>query len=166
MGTTPLIIEYEGPFDMDELYQGAFSYLEKLEYKVDEDQYKNKTNELEIAWTGKRNIDPYIRFVINVSFHFWGIKPVEVTIEGKKERKTYARVKIVINGDLITGYEDSLKSGDWSNTPFVRKLKEFFNKRILNKDLIILEDKLFYETVDVQTHIKKILGLESSESAY
>jgi hypothetical protein len=166
MGTTPLLIEYEGPFDMGELYQGAFSYLEKLNYKVDEDQYKNKTNELEIAWTGKRNVDPYVRFVISVSFHFWGIKPVEVTIDGKKEKKTYARFKIEISGEIITGYEDSLKSGDWKNSLFVRKLRDFFNKRILNKDLIILEDQLFYETVDVQTHIKKILNMESSESAY
>lgn len=169
MGTTPLMIEYEGPFDMDALYKKSFDYISKLNYEVNETDYKNKTDELEISWIGKRKLNSYVQLIINVEFHFWNLKDVEYSIDGNpdnKKRMKYGRFQIKIHGDIETGYDDDFKTNIWGSTPFAKKLKTTLDEKILDKELAVINDQLFAETLKIQTFMKKVLGMESSNSAY
>lgn len=169
MSTTPLMIEYEGPFDMDTLYKKSFDYISKLNYEVNETGYKNKTDELEISWIGKRKLNSYVQLIVEVEFHFWNLKDVEYSTDGNpnnKKRMKYGRFKITLKGDIETGYDDDFKTNVWGSTPFAKKLKTTLDGKILDKELEVINNQLFADTLKIQTFMKKVLGMESSNSAY
>jgi len=162
----PSIIFYEGPYDMEKLYRGIYSFLDARLYKTEEKNYKNKPPELEIALDSKRNVTTYVRYVISTEFHFWGIKEIEMTVGNERKKMKYARIKITLSGEVVTGYDDLFKTGYWQSSYFVLKLRQFIDKWILKKDLDSYEDDLYYEIVALDSFIKETLGMESATSAF
>jgi len=161
-------IKFDGIFDFDELYNAMNKWLTEREYEVKETKYKNKPPELEISWKSDRKITHYVKQNIDVDFHLWNIKEVEVIKENTKKKMIKARVTIEVKPDKEFGYEDYLKrDSDWKSTPFSVKLKEFLNKWVLKRDIeMVYESQVYFDAVHFVDFIKQKLNMKMDKGAF
>jgi hypothetical protein len=161
-------IKFDGIFDFDEVYNAMNDWLTEREYEVKETKYKNKPPELEIAWKTDRKITHYVKQKIDVDFYFWNMKEVEVIKSNTKKKMLKARVRIEVKPDVELGYEDYLKDkSEWESTPFLIKLKEFFNKWVLKRDIDMLyEGQAYYDAVHFVDFIKHKLNMKLDKGVF
>lgn len=144
-----LIIKKVGDFDLDALYSDLHLFFEENSYifheKENTTKVKDKGNELEIRWTGERNVDTYARFIIDVYFYIERLKKV-----GK-----------VYNGDLTIYLNASVEldyKNEWPLKPFGNFLFKVYNGYVIKQKII---DKyygpLYGEITALQDRAKKIL---------
>ncbi len=160
-------VKYVGIFNLEELINSISGWMSSRAYSVKETKFKHKPPKMEAAWSGSRKVNTYVKEKLEVSFYAENLQKVEV-LKGK-ERKLMdkARLIIVITADLETGYADYLDRQHWSQNTFLIKLKDFFNKWVLNKDLkLIYEDEVYYDGLHLSNFIKTKLNMTLDQGEF
>lgn len=165
--TEKLIIRYEGVFDFDKLYLAMVEWLKRRKYAFYETTYKHSGlepggAEQEIEWVAERDVTPYYKYTINVAWHLWDVKDVEVVEHGQKKKLTKAKLQITFQGAVDIDYKKR-----WEKSSFLMFLRDLFFKYIIRKEIEgIWYDTLYYRLVRFHTMVRDLLAMEAQSHAY
>lgn len=160
-------IKYDGLFDWEGLYRLIYRWFIDRGYYFEEPSIKHKVptqagEEKEYLITGHRKVNEYVKVWINVFFHFYEMREVEVIKEGKKKKLVKSRFSCEINGKVETDYQKK-----WESSVFLIHLKNFMDKLILKRDMdTIWSDRHYYIIYKLQTEIRQFLDMQAKEHAY
>jgi len=159
-------LRYRGIFDIDGLFKLIRGWFDEREYDFFEDRYKHKNQalgyEIEMDYTGTREINEFVQNKITVYIHIWDYNEVEVVQDGKKKIMGRGRMLINFKAALILDYDDR-----WQNTRFQRALREFYITYVIRHEISdIWGDKLFYNCNKLQQSVKRFLGMQSESDVY
>jgi len=166
----PLLLKYDGLFDLDNLYRLIQEWIVNQEFYFEEKTVKHKVPspagaEKDYDFHGWRNINEYAKFYIRVYIKIYNLKYIEVIKEGKKKKLTKAQLKIYIKGELELDYKNRFEKNK-----FLIALKKFYNKYILKEGEGIIGgvwwDQLYYHIYKLHAVIKEYLDMESKGNAY
>jgi len=159
------VLKYKGIFDINGLYKFMSGWLINEGFEFYERKYKHKPPEIELNWEAEKKITGYVKYVITVDFHFYGVKDVEVIKNGEKKKMQDARVIITFSGKVQTDYPDDYGGTNWDETSFLRKMQRFFNTYIIRQDIDFKHvDPLYYYILKFYDDVKAYLGMEGSGS--
>lgn len=160
------MIKYRGIFDCEGLFRKIYDWLLHQDYEVYEKKYKHKVPdprgaEDEITLSGWRRVNGYVKFKLDVDFHLWDMKYVDVIRNGIKKKLVQARIKILLHPTVELDY-----SNRFSGNKFLVGLQDFYNKYIIRGDIQnVWEDELWYRTLKLHRVIKDFLDMETRTNA-
>jgi len=160
-------LKINGIFDFETVYRAMHGWFVEQKYYFEEKLYKHKVPspagaEEHIRWEGWRKITDYVKFNIQIYIIMWDMKEIEVIKNGEKKKLTKARMKIEFNGDVETDYQDA-----FGKTPFLVKLREFYNEFVMKKRIdTIYTDQLYYMILKLYTVAKEQLEFETRANMY
>ena len=159
---SPIILKYEGIFDLDGLYKRIIQFFEEMNYEIHEDTYKGKKDELEVAVKPELKMTEYVKYTPAIKIHIMDMKEIEVVKEGKKVKLTQGRARFELKLSMKFDY-----SGRFKGHPWAGKLKNFYDKFIFKKEReAYWEDQLYYHLYKLQTIIKEYMDMETKTNAY
>ena len=111
-----LMLQYEGLFELRELYMMVDKWLRQKGY----DKFEKRNHEhvlkegkyIEIELEPWKKITDYAKIVINLYFHCYNVKEVIVKKDGQDVKMNQGKIKIKFVGFLVTDYEDK-----WEGKP-------------------------------------------------
>ena len=92
LGAT-LKVRYKGVFDFAGLMKLIRDWLEERQFTYHETRYKDKIdtalgNELEIDVMGKKKVTEYYEYFVDVAYHLWETRDVQVVENGKQVKRS------------------------------------------------------------------------------
>src|SRR3989338_7331815 len=135
--TDELKVKQKAIFRLDELYKSLTFWFKNYEYALD-----------------KKEVNEYIRFVIEMDFLIVGVEDVEIEQDGLKSKANKGEIEMKINAYLLKDYEDN-----WSKNAFMTFLRETYDKFIIRSRIESYEDDLYSETYKFVNEIKAFLEL-------
>jgi hypothetical protein len=162
--TPAVYIRYKGVWDMQDLYLSMVDFFRKRKYKFHEKIYKHKSPspygvERQYIWSAEKREDQYMFFNIDIYFHTYDAHDVQVKMkDGTSKTMTKGRIWMEFKGHMAFDWEKR-----WENTPFFKKLRNFYNKYVIKKRMEqIWWDQLYYREIH-QRHalVKQKLKMES-----
>lgn len=158
----PIILHYDGIFDLEALYRNCKQFFVERAYRFEEGGYKKKATEEEISWKPVKKVSDYIQYEVSVKMWILEKKDVDVVKEGKKVKLSKAHIRIELSCKAVTDY-----SGRFVGKPYLKKLKEFYEKFIFKKEFdSTWDDQLYYELYKIQTLIKEHLDSDTKSNAF
>ena len=157
-------LQYKGVWDMKDLYEFLASYFSKNKFKFYELRYIHKKPgpygpEVYHVWQGKRDVEEYYRFVIDIFLHLYDTQDIEVTMkDGSKRTFTKGRIWIQFKGKVELDYEKR-----WDESAFFANLKNYYHKYIIWKKILgVYWDNMYYnEFLKLHSLVKERLKVES-----
>lgn len=159
-------IEYKGIFDLEGLYKMIIKWLQDRSYEFHEKIYKHKPGDVgkqqEMKWEAWQKWDEYIRFWFTLHIHVWDMLDVEVVKDNQTIKMIKGRIRIQINGKIDRDYQ-----GRWNKSKNIRRLRDFFDKYVIFKDMSsVWGDLMHYKLVKLQNEIKEYLGMTTPSKAF
>ena len=122
-----LMLQYEGLFELRELYMMVDKWLRQKGY----DKFEKRNHEhvlkegkyIEIELEPWKKITDYAKIVINLYFHCYNVKEVIVKKDGQDVKMNQGKIKIKFVGFLVTDYEDK-----WEGKPIFYFLRAVMDK--------------------------------------
>ncbi len=150
--------QYTGIFNVKELYETMKTWVGDKGYNHKELQnfetVKEKGKEIYIKCEPYREATDYAKFVIRVQLDMKDIQPVEIERDGVRKTMHKGTVTIILDGFLVTDYENK-----WEQKPmyvFIRTLYDkFFFKVHTSKFSAIVKEN----TENLMTTLKSFLNL-------
>lgn len=162
-----LLIKYKGLYDYGGLYKFMRAWLEKNQYWVNEDRYKDKLytafgTEIEPKWSAWRKINEYVKWNVGVEFHLWDAKDVEVVENDVKKTMTTGRMTITLSANVEFDYAGIFaKKGK-----FVEFLGNAY-KKLRHRELEAIYVQGLEDEVNMfQKEIQNYLNMHGKEDAY
>jgi hypothetical protein len=150
--------QYTGVFNVKDLYDTFKTWIADKDYTNKEMQnfeaVKEKGKEIYIKCEPYKEATDYAKFVIRIQFDLRDVVPVEIEKDGVKKAMHKGTAVIILDGYLITDYENR-----WEQKPsyvFIRTLydKFFFKINTSNYSSVIKQD-----TEDLLNTLKSFLNL-------
>lgn len=155
------IVKSTSLFDFKETYKFIFAFLSDYGYDVKEKSYSEKIKpegkEIEIKWDAGKNITDYFKFVVEIDWLIVGMAAVELQKEKIKIKLNRGDIRIRVRGFLERDYERK-----WETTPFLRFIRDVYDKYIIKNRIGELETMIREETDELIAQLKSYLALESS----
>jgi len=146
---TGIRIRYVGAVDIEKLWKDMRKWFNKYNYDFWEKDHTikelDKGTEIVAHWVAEREIDDYVKFVIEVKFTFERLKKVNGKMEG-----TYI---LIFFSYLNLDYRKK-----WQRNRFYKFLFFLYNNYIINRKIQgVYEAKLYDELMDVYELFKNKL---------
>ncbi|HJX50423.1 MAG TPA: hypothetical protein VJ438_03095 [Candidatus Nanoarchaeia archaeon] len=153
-------IKYRGVFSFPDFYQFAYDWLrDETGLLLSEDKYKEKlmgdSKNLEIEWTGRRDMTDYFRFELKVIFRIIGLVNVEVMQDGKKIKTNKAEIEIKIEGSLIRDYKSKFEK-----SAVHKFMRAIYEKSVIAARVEQFEVKIIEDCNEFLSQVKAYLDLE------
>jgi hypothetical protein len=160
--STPERIKYQGIVDFESLYRTMVHWFRSRKYDFYESLYKDKPPELELEWTAKRKLDDFYQYKINIEFHLFDIREVEVIKEGVKKKMIDCRMMIQFDPIVVWDWQDR-----WKGNKFVEMAFKFYTQYVIMRELELkYADPLWYHTYQLHEKVKECLGMETAGNTY
>jgi hypothetical protein len=151
-------IQYEGLFDLSELYKHAHNWLTWRKFDVSEKQYTEKVKaagkEIEIKWEATKYLDEYSAFKIKVRWHGFRINETEV----KRGNETVSLLKGELNV-FITAQLETDRQDYWTNNAFASFMRTFYDRYLYRSAIERLKAELWKVGWDFYNEIKSFMNL-------
>ncbi|MFH0978094.1 MAG: hypothetical protein V1837_02210 [Candidatus Woesearchaeota archaeon] len=160
------ILKFKGICDIEGLFKTIYDWMIHQDYEVHETKYKHKVPdprgaEDEITLKGWRRVNAYVKYWLEVDFHIWDMRTVDVVRNGIKKKLVTLRMKITFTSTVELDY-----SGRFGGSRFLQSLQDFYNKYIIRANIQnIWEDELYYRTLKLHRIIKEFLDMETKTNA-
>jgi hypothetical protein len=156
-------IQYTGFFSFSDFYKFCHEWLtEETGLNISEDKYKEKligdVKNIEIKWTGAREVTDYFKFQVEVKFDISGLKNVEVTQNGKKVKINQGGVKMSVKGILIRDYK-----GKFERSALQKFMRGIYEKWVIHSRIEQFEGKLAGDCNEFLNQAKAYLDLEGKK---
>lgn len=154
-------IKYDGIFSFKDFYKFCYDWLsEETGLFLSEKKYKEKlsgdSKNIEIEWSGFREVSDYFKFEIEVKFNIIGLSNVEATnLDGKKIKTNKGSVELSIKGNLIKD-----PKGKFEKNGFLKFLRGVYEKMIISSRVEQMEGKLIEDCDEFLAQGKAYLDLE------
>ena len=151
-------IQYDGFYDLGELYKHAHDWLEWRKFDIEEKKYKEKLKgdkkDLEIQWSVTRDYDEYSKIELEVKWILIAMAEVEVEKDGKKSKMNKGEINIFVSAYLILDKDDK-----WEATPFWKFLKHFYERYLYKSTIDVLKGEVWKTGWNFYNEIKSFLQL-------
>lgn len=149
-------IKQKSIFDFDDLYLTLHNWFLFYNYTRNEVEYKviDAANRVELRWENKRDIDHYVRLHIHMGLVITGLDKAEVVKDGVKIKMDKGTVEF-----RITAFMEKDYTGDWSKTPFRKKIREMYDKYIIRNRLEQYKKLLATDERNFMHEIRSFLSL-------
>ena len=151
-------IQYEGVFDLSELYKHAHSWLAWRKFDVEEKKYTEKLKaagkEFEIKWEASKNLDEYSKFQLEIRFHLLGINEEQVKKDTHIAKMQKGEINIFVSAHLITDRQDY-----WGQSVTYSFLRGFYDRYIYRSSFERLKGELWKIGWDFFNEMKSFLNL-------
>lgn len=152
-------IKHNGLYDFKQTYRILFEWLVDKGYDLNEKSYKEVlqaggAKEIEVEWEALRKVSDYFRNYIKVRFHPMGMTSVDVEVDGVKQKMNKGAMDIEVECVLLKDYEER-----WSNSPFVKFLRAFYDKYLIRERVEQYEGKLITEMNEFVAQAKAFLAM-------
>jgi hypothetical protein len=151
-------IQYEGLFDIKELYKHAHNWLTWRKFDVSEKQYTEKVKasgkELDIKWEATKFIDEYSAFKIKIRWQIFGMNDVEVKQGAETVKMQKGELNIYITANLETDRQDY-----WAQNAFYSFLRAFYDRYLYRSTIERLKAELWKLGWDYYNELKSFLNL-------
>ncbi len=153
-------VKYNGFFNFSDFYRFCYEWLSEEEgFNISEDKYveklKGDSKDIEVEWTGSKEINDYFKFEIKVKMRILALKKVELIQEGIKVQTNEGGVEVSISGTLVKDYQ-----GKFETTAFNKFLRGIYERWIIANGITAMEDKLSSICDEFLTQAKAYLDLE------
>ncbi len=152
-------IKYNGVVNFGEFYKFCYEWLrDETGLLLSEEKYGEKISgdakNIDIEWTGYRNLTDYFRFEAKIVFKILGLTNVEVTVGTNKVKTNKGSVEVSIKGNLARDY-----NGKFESTAFKKVLRGFYEKFIIAARVEQFQDKLIGDCDEFLGQAKAYLDL-------
>lgn len=151
-------IQYEGLFDLKELYKHAWNWLIWRKFDVAEEQYTEKIKaggkEMKIIWTAQKHIDEYSMFEMKMRWEMMGINDVEVKKNGGTAKMNKGEVNIYVTASLITDRQDY-----WAQRAIYSFMRGFYDRYIYRSTIERLKGEVWKIGWEFFNELKAFLQL-------
>ena len=153
------IIRYKGVFDLNGMIRMMHSYIKHRGYDFYEKTHKAKVPELELEWVCEKKVTGYEMYNIEVNFHFFDLKQIEIEDNGQKRMMTEGRFVISFDGGIDRGYATNWEE---NSDPFKAKLKNFYEKITKREWMVNHAITLVNEVTELRDKTNSYLGMVAS----
>lgn len=153
-------IKYKGFFPFQDFYQFAYDWLrDETGLLLSEDKYKEKLSgdakNIEIEWTGKRDMTDYFRFEAKVFFRIIGLANVETTRDGKKIKINTGEIEMKVEGTLVRDYKSKFEK-----SAIHKFLRAIYEKTVIPARVEQFEMKIIEDCTEFLAQVKAYLDME------
>jgi hypothetical protein len=153
------IVKYSGTFDLNGMLRMMHGFLLNKNFDFYETLHKAKVPELELEWLAEKKVTEYEKWYLELKFHFYDLRQVEVDVQGEKHKMTEGRFTILFSGGTERDYQDSW---DVSSSSTKARLKKFYDM-ITKKEWILKHaSQLIKETTELRDKTTAFLGMIAS----
>ena len=152
-------IKYNGIVDFAEFYKFCYEWLrDETGLLLSEDKYTEKISgdakNIDIEWTGIRNITDYFRLEVKVKFRILGLTNVEVNQGEKKIKTNKGSVEVEVKGNLVRDYE-----GKFEKNAFQKFLRGIYEKTVIHARVEQFQEKIINDCDEFLAQAKAYLDL-------
>ena len=153
-------VKSTGMFSFKDFYKFCYDWLsEETSLDISEDKYKETlsgdSKNIEIEWTGTREITDYFKFEIKAKFRIDNLKNVEINQEGKKVKTNEGAVEVSVKGTLVRDYK-----GKFEANAFYKFLRGIYERWVIPSRIREFETKLLGDCDEFLSQAKAYLDLE------
>ena len=158
----PMYLRYKGVFDMDQLYDFIFKWMQDRKLRTHENRYKHRPDspwgyKHKLRIQGTRKVDGFYSYVIDVEFE--ARDTAEIEIDGKHLYS--GRFQMKFSGAVITDYSKKFEAN-----AFTKILEKILYKMIQREIELVHWDVLHYQVHDFQEEIKGMLNMHTPENYF
>jgi len=151
-------VAHSGLFDFAGFYSFAHSWFREENYGVNEEKYSEKikgnSKDIVIEWKATKNLSDYFKIEQNITFEIRKLTDVEVEIDGEKKKMNRGEVEVTIKGVLVRDPDSK-----WESTPWLRFLRDVYNKYIIPSRVESMELKVKGDVQTFKDELKAYLDL-------
>ncbi len=152
-------MKYEGIYNLKEFYRFCYDWLkDETGLLLMEDKYKEKIKgegkDVEIVWTGIREVTDYFKFEVKVEFRILGLTEVEITQNGKKVKTNKGSVEVGVKGSVCRDYK-----GKFEKNAFQKFLRGIYEKSVIPSRIEHFHELLIEDCDEFLSQAKAYLDL-------
>jgi hypothetical protein len=152
-------IKYSGILDFAEFYKFCYEWLrDETGLSISEDKYSEKikgdSKNIDIEWTGTRELTDYFKFEAKIGFTVTGLTNVEITQGNKKIKTNKGYVEVRIKGNLIRDYK-----GKFEKSAFHKFLRGIYEKSVIHSRIEQFKEKIIKDCDEFLAQAKAYLDL-------
>ncbi len=155
-------VKEKSVFSLDDLYEMLILWFEHHRYDFQERGYKDEDlgnkKHVSVRWYSEREINDYIKFVIETNFVVLGLEEVEIESGGVKRKSNRGEIELEIRAYIIKDFSNKWETG------FMRFLRGFYDKFVIKSSIEGYEKELYEETYAYTDEIKSFLNLHRFKS--
>ena len=156
-------IKYKGIFSFSDFYEFCYQWItEETGLDISEDKYSEKISgeakNIEVKWSGEKDITDYFRFEIKIVIMGMGLKKVEINQGGKKIETNTGTIEIKVTSSLIRDYK-----GKFEINAFNKFLREIYEKWVIPSRIDALSNEISEESDEFLSQAKSYLDLEGKK---
>ncbi|MBI5803558.1 hypothetical protein HY448_02635 [Candidatus Pacearchaeota archaeon] len=153
-------IKSTGVFSFKDFYVFCYKWLtEDVGLTILENKYSEKitgdSKNIEVKWTGTRDITDYFQFEMEVVFDVKGLSKIEISEKGKKIETNKGSVEVKVKGTLVRDYK-----GKFEATGFNKFLRGIYEKWVITSRINELKGKIKNDCDEFLSQGKAYLDLE------
>ncbi len=152
-------IKFKGIFDLNGMFRMMRGYMKHRGYDFYETLHKAKVPELEVEWFCEKKVTAYEKYKVEIKFHFFDLKQVEIEENGEKRIMTEGRFFVDFDGEVERGYASDWneKESDWNE-----KLKQFYHRITRREWMVNHAQTLIDEIVELRDKTNSYIGMVAS----
>lgn len=157
-------IRHVGLFQFSEFYKFCYNWLrdETNLTTFSEDKYseklKGEAKEIDIKWTGHRDITDYFRIKIEVIFAIKNLTQVKIKKGGVEIDSNKGDIEVKVKGMLVKDY-----LGKFEMSAFKKFLRSFYEKYIILSTVKEFRGRIVADCDEFLTQAKAYLDLEGKK---
>ena len=159
-------LRYVGTLDYEKFLSAIRKWYSVEGYEFHEMQYKHKVPspagmDQEMRWTGWKKMNPYVRYWVDVFFHAWDMKEVDMVEDGQRVKRMSCRLLVEFSGQVELDFTKR-----FAGSKFLQGLQDWYHKYIIRKEIENLwYDELYYKVLKIYSTAKKALDLATAHNA-
>lgn len=152
-------VKYNGVVNFADFYKFCYEWLrDETGLLLSEDKYTEKISgdakNIDIEWTGYRNLTDYFRFEMKVVFKILGLTNVEITEGANKIKTNKGSVEVGVKGNLVRDYD-----GKFEKNAFQKFLRGIYEKFVIAARVEQFQEKIINDSDEFLAQAKAYLDL-------
>ncbi len=156
-------ITYNGFFKFYDFYNFCYNWLtDETGFIISETKYSEKligeAKNIEIVWTGFKNVTDYFRFETKINFRVNGLIKAEINQGGMKINTNKGSIEIKMASVLVRDYK-----GKFETTAFKKFLRSIYEKWVIPSRIDEYSGKVAEECDEFLNQAKAYFDLEGKK---
>jgi hypothetical protein len=152
-------IKYNGIVNFADFYKFCYEWLrDETGLLLSEDKYGEKitgnSKNIDIEWTGFRNISDYFRIEVKIKFRIIGLENVEITENGMKVKTNKGSIELEAKGNLVRDYD-----GKFEKKWYRKFLRGIYEKFVIAARIEQYQEKIISDCDEFLAQAKSYLDL-------
>src|SRR3989304_1808103 len=151
-------IQYDGLFDLGELYKHAYNWLVWRKFDVNEKKYSEKSKgpvkDITIEWDIIKIIDEYSQYSIAIKWEPRGIGDVDVKKDSGTAKMQKGEVSIWISASVKTDRQEF-----WTQNAFMSFMRTFYDRYLYRSTYEKLRGDMWKTAMSFKEEMKSFLTL-------